>query len=57
MESESELGAKSAYEAIDFLKPVVLELATLFDITDNSFLADAIPALIIENIDYSYFVR
>jgi hypothetical protein len=32
-------------------------LATLFDITDNSFLADAIPALIIENIDYSYFVR
>jgi hypothetical protein len=57
MESESELGAKSAYEAIDFLKPVVLELATLFDITDNSFLADAIPALIIENIDYSYFDR
>jgi len=50
IESDKELGAKSEYDAIDFLKPFVLAFATLFEITDNSCLAVAIPAFIIENI-------
>jgi hypothetical protein len=42
---------------MDFLKPVVFAFATLLEIIDSSFLAVAIPALITENIVYSYFCK